>query len=95
MTLRISQILDSVKGSATLRLEGAMSGDGAALLEAYCDELAGHAIKSITLDLEGLTFLDAEGAAAIGRLRRTKGVTLTGCRLFIHEVLEGEHTFNS
>lgn len=95
MTLRISQTLDTRKGSATLRLEGSMSADEAALLEGYCDELAGHSIKSITLDLEGLTFLDGESGAAIRRLRRTKGVTLKGCHLFINEVIEGNHTFDS
>ena len=95
MTLRISQILDTEKGSATLRLEGAMSSEGAALLERYCEELAGRSIGAITLDLEGLTFLDDESGAALRRLRRTRGVTLTGCCLFTHEVIEGSHTFDS
>ena len=95
MVLRISQTVDHMKGSATLRLEGAMSAEEAALLEGYCEELAGRSITSITLDLEGLTFLDGEGGATIRRLRSTKGVTLIGCRLFIHEVIEGSHTFNS
>ena len=89
MTLRISQSLDVMKGSATLRLEGAMSASEAALLEGYCDELMGHSIRSITLDLEGLTYVDAEGGAVIRRLRTHKGVILTGCRLFTQEVIEG------
>jgi anti-anti-sigma regulatory factor len=91
MTLRISQTLDTVKGSATLRLEGSMSAEEALLLERYCDELAGQSIGAITLDLEGLTFLDDEGGASIRRLRETRGVTLTGCRLFTREVIEGAH----
>jgi anti-anti-sigma regulatory factor len=95
MTLRISQTLDTVKGSANLRLEGAMSADEATLLEGYCDDLAGRSIRSITLDLEGLTFLDDEAGATIRRLRRTKGVALIGCRLFIHEVIEGKDTVGS
>lgn len=95
MMLRISQTLDTGKGRASLRLEGAMSGDEAVLLEGYCDELSRRSIRSITLDLEGLTFMDAEGGATIRRLRRTKGVRLTGCRLFIHEVVEGNPTFDS
>src|ERR1700749_3318566 len=89
MTLRISQTLDAVKGSATLHLEGLMSADEAALLERYCDELAGQSIVAITLDLEGLTFIDEESGAATRRLRETRGVTLTGCRLFTREVIEG------
>jgi len=91
MTLRISQTLDAVKGSATLRLEGSMSAEEALLLERYCDELAGQSIGAITLDLEGLTFLDDEGGDSIRRLRETRGVTLTGCRLFTREVIEGAH----
>jgi anti-anti-sigma regulatory factor len=91
MTLRISQTLDTVKGSATLRLEGSMSAEEALLLERYCDELAGQSIGAITLDLEGLTFLDDEGGDSIRRLRETRGVTLTGCRLFTREVIEGAH----
>lgn len=91
MTLRISQTLDAVKGSATLRLEGSMSAEEALLLERYCDELAGQSIGAITLDLEGLTFLDDEGGDSIRRLRETRRVTLTGCRLFTREVIEGDH----
>jgi anti-anti-sigma regulatory factor len=89
MTLRISQILDTRENSATLRLEGTMSGDEAMLLEGYCAELAGQSIPSITLDLEGLTFLDEESGAAIRRLRKTMGLTLIGCCLFTHEVIDG------
>jgi anti-anti-sigma regulatory factor len=91
MTLRITQALDTVKGRATLRLEGSMSAGEALLLERYCDELAGQSIGAITLDLEGLTFLDEEGADSIRRLRETRGVTLTGCLLFTREVIEGAH----
>lgn len=90
MTLRISQTLDAEKGRAVLRLEGSMSADEAVLLERYCDELAGRSVGSITLDVEGLTFLDEEGGAAIRRLRETRGVTLLGCCLFTHEVIEGD-----
>ncbi|HEY0544773.1 MAG TPA: hypothetical protein VGC91_05180 [Pyrinomonadaceae bacterium] len=95
MTLRISQILDTGHGSATLRLEGSMSAEEAALLERYCEELAGKAIRDITLDLEGLMFLDDEGGATLRRLRRTRGVNLTGCCLFTHEVIEGAHNIDS
>jgi anti-anti-sigma regulatory factor len=89
MTLRISQILDTRENSATLRLEGTMSADEAALLERYCTELAGQSIPSITLDLEGLMFLDEESGAAIRRLRKTMGVILIGCCLFTQEVIDG------
>jgi anti-anti-sigma regulatory factor len=91
MTLRITQTLDTVTGSATLRLEGSMSAEEALLLERYCDELAGQSIGAITLDLEGLTFLDDEAGDSIRRLRETRDVTLTGCRLFTREVIEGAH----
>ena len=95
MTLRISQMLDTEKGSATLRLEGSMSAEEAALLEHYCEELAGRALGAITLDLEGLMFLDDEGGAALRRLRQTRGVKLTGCCLFTHEVVEGDQNLDS
>jgi anti-anti-sigma regulatory factor len=89
MTLRISQILDPANDGATLRLEGTMSADQTFLLQRYCDELAARSIASITLDLEGLTFLDEESGAAIRRLRETMGVTLIGCCLFTQEVIDG------
>lgn len=95
MLLRISQTLDDLKGSATLRLEGSLSGDEAALLERYCDELAGQSVGSITLDLEGVTFLDEEGGASIRRLRQTRGVSLVGCCLFTREIIEGEQTWSA
>ena len=89
MTLRISQLLDTRKSSATLRLEGTMSADEAVLLERYCGDLASQSIASITLDVEGLTFLDEESGAAIRRLRKAMGVTLIGCCLFTQEVIDG------
>ena len=89
MTLRISQILDPENNSATLRLEGTMSADQTVLLQRYCDELAERSTGPITLDLEGLTFLDEESGAAIRRLRETMGLTLVGCCLFTHEVIDG------
>jgi anti-anti-sigma regulatory factor len=94
MTLRISQILDAERNSAVLRLEGTMSADEAVLLEGYCGDLARQSIPSITLDLEGLTFLDEESGAAIRRLRQAMGVTLIGSCLFTHEVIEGGETFD-
>ncbi|MCU1266495.1 MAG: hypothetical protein JWM21_2813 [Acidobacteria bacterium] len=90
MTLRISQIVEPDKNRATLRLEGTMSADWISLLERYCDDLGG---RPITLDLEGLTFLDEESGAAIRRLRKTLGVTLIGCCLFTNEVIEGGTDF--
>jgi hypothetical protein len=90
MTLRISQTTDPDESRATLRLEGTMSADWISLLERHCDDLGG---RPITLDLEGLTFLDEESGAAIRRLRKTLGVTLIGCCLFTNEVIEGGTDF--
>ncbi len=89
MTLRISQVLDPKSNDAILRLEGAMSADQTPLLQSYCEQLAARSVTTITLDLEGLTFLDEESGTAIRRLRETLGVTLIGCCLFTQEVIEG------
>jgi anti-anti-sigma regulatory factor len=95
MTIRITQEMDMKKGSATLHLEGSLCADDALMIEHYCEEISGQSISDITLDLEGLTFLDSESGAALRRLRRTRGVMLIGCRLFTHEVIEGCEALDS
>jgi anti-anti-sigma regulatory factor len=95
MTIRITQEMDMRKGSATLHLEGSLNADDALMIEHYCEELSGQSIGDITLDLEGLTFLDGESGAALRRLRQTRGVSLIGCRLFTQEVIEGCHALDS
>ncbi|MBV9958077.1 MAG: hypothetical protein JO360_06625 [Acidobacteria bacterium] len=95
MTIRITQEMDIRKGSATLHLEGSLNTDDALMIEHYCEELSGQSIQDITLDLEGLTFLDSESGAALRRLRLTRGVHLVGCCLFTHEVIEGSHALDS
>jgi hypothetical protein len=71
-----------------------MSVNEAVMLEAYCRDLQSHSLNSITLDLEGLMFLDEESGAAIRRLRETMGVVLIGCCLFTEEIIEGGRSLN-
>lgn len=82
--LRISTIQNEGT-SVVLRLEGK-------LLEPWIDELQ-HACRvacerttSVTIDLAGLTFVDAPGAIALRDLER-RGVKLVGCSPLIAQLL--------
>jgi anti-anti-sigma factor len=90
MTVRISQVNGSEEGTAVLRVEGALDLSGVELLKLACADLRKESGAQIVLDVSGVTFIDCESAHVLRSMKERGEFVLRGCRLFTHEVLEGE-----
>jgi anti-anti-sigma regulatory factor len=87
VTLRITRRKGS-RSRATLRLEGRVVAEWAALLERECSELL-RSRREVVLDLAAVTFVDRAGVRTIGRLSRA-GVEIRSRPGAVASVLEGE-----
>jgi ABC-type transporter Mla MlaB component len=83
--LRITAIESRTSGTA-LRLEGRLAGPWVHELARAC-EAALDGNGSLSLDLEGTSFVDAGGVALLGRLRERR-VTVVNCSPFVAEQLK-------
>lgn len=89
MTIRITQLEGRVAdGRARLRVEGTLGRSDAELLEQVCADLRAQTGASVTLDLTDISFLDAESASVLARLRRDQEVNLEGVHFFIKQVID-------
>ena len=86
MTLKITEIENGTHGKH-LRLEGKIADGDASVLERALGRLGGE--ESITVDLSGVSFIDAEGLSIVNRFKR-EGVNLIGADFFIRTVIEAQ-----
>ena len=87
--LRITPCFDPAVPSLKLRLEGKLLGDWVTELRSCCTQspvLPHH----LHLDLAGVSYADAEGAALLLELSRS-GARLDPCSSFIQALLTTEH----
>ena len=87
MTCRITREEGS-RSRATLKLEGSVVAEWAALLERECSDLLRSSI-SVSLDLAGVGFVDRAGVEALERLSRA-GVEILCPSGAVASVLLGE-----
>ena len=87
MTLRITRDRRS-RSRATLKLEGSVVAEWAALLERECSELL-RSSAAVSLDLAGVGFVDRAGVEALERLSRA-GVEIRCPSGAVASVLLGE-----
>jgi anti-anti-sigma regulatory factor len=87
VTLRITRRRGS-RSRATLKLEGRVVAEWAALLERECSRLL-RSRAEVSLDLSAVTFVDRAGVQALERLSR-KGVEIRCRPGAVASVLEGE-----
>lgn len=87
MTLRLTRGERS-RSHATLKLEGSLAGQWAALLERECSDLL-RSSGSVSLHLAGVSFVDRAGIEALERLSRA-GVEIRCPSGPVASVLEGE-----
>lgn len=84
--LRITAV-QQAKGRTCLRLEGRIAGPWVGELARYCEATL-RSDRPVTLDMAGVSFLDAEGLRLAGALR-DRGFRLVGCSAFVTEQLQG------
>ena len=87
MTCRITRE-DGSRSRATLKLEGSVVAEWAALLERECSDLL-RSSTSVSLDLAGVGFVDRAGVEALDRLSRA-GVEIRCPSGVVASVLLGE-----
>jgi len=88
MPTRITEVKTPDTTRTTLRVEGALRLEDAALLEQICLDMKECSGKSVTLDLADLCFLDSDSAHLLCRLRAEQNVSFEGLHLFIQRVIE-------
>ena len=87
VTLRITRAEEGSRFRATLRLEGSLVAEWAALLERECSALL-RATAAVSLDLTGVVFVDLFGLQVLQRLSRA-GVDIHCPPGPVASVLEG------
>ena len=88
MAVRITQTDDPERNHTILRVEGSLIGEDALVLEEIYLEVRVRLGRAVVIDLTALHVLDEASAALLRRLRHQPGVSLTGCQLFIKQMIE-------
>ncbi len=88
MPTRITEVKTPDTSRTTLRVEGTLRLEDAALLEQICLDVKQRSGKSVTLDLADLCFLDSDSAHLLCRLRAEQDVSFEGLHLFVQRVIE-------
>ena len=70
------------------RVEGTLHLEDAELLEKICRDVSDQTKRPVTLELDGLSYLDSDSAAVLCRMKREQNVSLKGLHLFIEKVVE-------
>ncbi|HYU97549.1 MAG TPA: STAS domain-containing protein [Pyrinomonadaceae bacterium] len=79
---------DTVTAPTVLKVEGTLYLSDAELLEKICRDVRNQTKRPVTLELDGLSYLDSDSAAVLCRMKREQNVTLEGLHLFIEKVVE-------
>jgi ABC-type transporter Mla MlaB component len=70
------------------KVEGTLYLRDAELLEKICRDVGQQTKRPVTLELDGLSYLDSDSAAVLCRMKREQNVNLKGLHLFIEKVVE-------
>ena len=70
------------------KVEGTLYLSDAELLEKICRDVRNQTKRPVTLELDGLSYLDSDSAAVLCRMKREQKVNLEGLHLFIEKVVE-------
>ena len=70
------------------KVEGTLHLEDAELLEKICRDVSDQTKRPVTLELDGLSYLDSDSAAVLCRMKREQNVSLKGLHLFIEKVVE-------
>ena len=80
-------VIDVIE-STVFKVEGTLYLRDAELLEKICRDVVEQTNRPVTLELDGLSYLDSDSAAVLCRMKREQKVNLVGLHLFIEKVVE-------
>jgi hypothetical protein len=83
-----SLIGDPATAPTVFKVEGTLYLRDAELLEKICRDVSYQTKQPVTLELDGLSYLDSDSAAVLCRMKREQNVSLEGLHLFIEKVVE-------
>ncbi len=83
-----SLISDLATAPTVFKVEGTLYLRDAELLEKICRDVSDQTKRPVTLELDGLSYLDSDSAAVLCRMKREQNVSLKGLHLFIEKVVE-------
>jgi anti-anti-sigma regulatory factor len=83
-----SVMRDGEAGPTVFKVEGTLHLQDAELLEKLCRDVSDQTKQPVTLELDGLSYLDSDSAAVLCRMKREQNVCLKGLHLFIEKVVE-------
>ncbi|HBB97701.1 MAG TPA: hypothetical protein DC054_20150 [Blastocatellia bacterium] len=79
---------DAGTAPTVFKVEGTLHLPDAELLERLCRDVSERTKQPVTLELDGLSYLDSDSAAVLCRMKREQNVSLNGLHLFIEKVVE-------
>lgn len=88
MAVRITQTDDPNRNLTIFRVEGWLREEDTSVLEEIYREVRVHVGRAVVIDLTALHMLDEASATLLYRLKHQPGVSLTGCQLFIKQMIE-------
>jgi hypothetical protein len=88
MVVRISRTEASETRRLLLRVEGALTREGAQLLAQQCVPCIHDTEWNVDIDLTAVTFIDEAAAAVVRQLSQSPSVSFTGCELFTQQMIE-------
>jgi len=83
-----SRARDTGTVATVFKVEGTLDLRDAELLEKICRDVRNQTRRPVTLELDGLNYLDSDSAAVLCRMKREQNVSLEGLHLFIEKVVE-------
>jgi len=83
-----SRARDTGTVPTVFKVEGTLDLRDAELLEKICRDVGNQTRRPVTLELDGLNYLDSDSAAVLCRMKREQNVSLEGLHLFIEKVVE-------
>src|SRR5258705_9826438 len=83
-----SVITEAGTAPTVLKVEGTLYLKDAELLEKICRDVCIETKQPVTLELDGLSYLDSDSASVLCRMKREQNVSLEGLHLFIEKVVE-------
>ena len=86
MPTHITQIEDTDRDRAILRVDGELLLDDALLLERLAQGLLSKS-DGVTIDLADLDFIDSDAASVMKRLQETAGIEISGMEIFLQNVV--------
>jgi anti-anti-sigma regulatory factor len=79
---------DAGSEPTVFKVEGTLHLNDAELLEKICRDVRHQTKRPVTLELDGLSYLDSDSAAVLCRMKREQNARLEGLHLFIEKVVE-------